>query len=217
MTLVCAPSATTTMSGCSFYERHRGIKPAGRLPLLLGLLVLWARSSSCETTVFHEKVSGSVGAGNYSYYTLSKPGAVTILVHPLSGDPDLYVAERNVQPTFDLDNHCLQSTTCGHERVELPRHFGRPVGIGIYGHPSHALSIYELEVRVDDSIENLHFFDYSYTESHQPDNFDHFHERPTPAEEEVVDEDSDGSSEEISLLWTFLLGLLKILFEILQG
>lgn len=207
------------MSGCSFYERHRGIKPVGRLPLLVGLLALWARCSSCETTVFHEKVSGSVGAGNYSYYTLSKPGAVTIMVHPLSGDPDLYVAERNVQPTFDLDNHCLQSTTCGPERVELPRHFGRPVGIGIYGHPSHVLSVYELEVRVDDSTENLHFFDYSYTESHQPDNFDHFHERrPAPsAEEEVADEDSDGSSEEISLLWTFLLGLLKILFEILQG
>lgn len=58
--------------------------------------------------MFHERVSGVVGAGNYTYYTLSKHGSVTILLHPVSGDPDLYVSERNVQPTFDLDNHCLQ-------------------------------------------------------------------------------------------------------------
>lgn len=72
------------------------------LPLLL--LCLAAPAGA----VFHERVSGTVGGGNYSYYTLSKPGSVTILLHPVSGDPDLYVAERNVQPTFDLDNHCLQ-------------------------------------------------------------------------------------------------------------
>lgn len=202
------------MLRCSFHGHNQGIRAAASLPVALALLLLWALPSSCEPTVFHERVSGAVGAGNYSYYTLSKPGAVTILVHPLAGDPDLYVAERNVQPTFDLDSHGMQSTTCGHERVDLPRSFGRPVGIGIYGHPSHELSLYELEVRVDDSTENLLFYDYSYAASQQPGGHNHY-SSPTVPEEEVVDD--SGPSEEISLLWTFLLGLLKILLEILQG
>lgn len=182
-------------------------------PAVFALLVLWFHRSTCEPTGFREKVSGAVGAGNYSYYTLSKPGAVTILVHPLAGDPDLYVAERNAQPTFDLDNHCAQSTTCGRERVDLPRSFGRPVGIGIYGHPSHELSRFELEVRVDDSTENLLFHDYGYAASHQPGS----RERDSAAVYEDDADDDIGPSEEISLLWTFLLGVLKLLLEILQG
>lgn len=184
-----------------------------QLPAVIALLALWAHTSSCEPTGFREKVTGAVGAGNYSYYTLSKPGAVTILVHPLAGDPDLYVAERNAQPTFDLDSHCAQSTTCGRERVDLPRSFGRPVGIGIYGHPSHELSLYELEVRVDDSTENLLFHDYGYAASQQPGSRER--DRPAVPEDDVADD--MGPSEEISLLWTFLLGVLKLLLEILQG
>lgn len=155
--------------------------------------------------MFHERVSGVVGAGNYTYYTLSKHGSVTILLHPVSGDPDLYVSERNVQPTFDLDNHCLQSTTCGPERVELPRHFGRPVGIGIYGHPSYLLSVYELEVRVEDSSENLLFYDHAFMAS-----------QDGPQSEAPSQESSQELPEE-SLLWTLLLGLLKLLLQILEG
>lgn len=198
---------------CLYYGHKLESGAAVQLPAFLTLLVLWAQSSSCEPTVFREKVTGAVGAGNYSYYTLSKPGAVTILVRPLAGDPDLYVAERNAQPTFDLDSHCAQSTTCGHERIDLPRSFGRPVGIGIYGHPSHDLSLYELEVRVDDSTENLLFHDYGYAASQQPGS--RHQDSPTVPGDEVTDD--MGPSEEISLLWTFLLGVLKLLLEILQG
>lgn len=198
---------------CLYYGHKQESGAAVQLPAFLTLLVLWAHSSSCEPTVFREKVTGAVGAGNYSYYTLSKPGAVTILVRPLAGDPDLYVAERNAQPTFDLDSHCAQSTTCGHERIDLPRSFGRPVGIGIYGHPSHDLSLYELEVRVDDSTENLLFHDYGYAASQQPGS--RHQDSPTVPGDEVTDD--MGPSEEISLLWTFLLGVLKLLLEILQG
>lgn len=171
------------------------------------LLLLWLATS--VEAVFHERVSGVVGGGNYSYYTLSKPGSVTILLHPVSGDPDLYVAERNVQPTFDLDNHCLQSTTCGGERLELPRHFKRPVGIGIYGHPSHTVSVYELEVRVEDSVENLLFFDYNYMAEKQ--------EPRDRAPQEPSHEDSGHQLPEESLLWTVLVGLLKLLLQVLEG
>uniref|UniRef100_A0A131XQ45 Putative conserved secreted protein n=1 Tax=Ixodes ricinus TaxID=34613 RepID=A0A131XQ45_IXORI len=173
------------------------------------LLLLLLCVAASAGAVFHERVSGTVGGGNYSYYTLSKPGSVTILLHPVSGDPDLYVAERNVQPTFDLDNHCLQSTTCGAERLELPRHFKRPVGIGIYGHPSHAMSTYELEVRVEDSAENLLFFDYNYmAEKQEPRGED----PPEPSRE-----DSGSQLPDESLLWTVLVGLLKLLLQVLEG
>ena len=83
---------------------------------------------------------GVVGAANYTYYTLGTAAgkSVTLTVSLISddGDADLYIAGRNHHPTFDLEEHDFQSTTCGTDVVTVPAHFVReesPIVIGVYG------------------------------------------------------------------------------------
>ncbi|XP_064484178.1 UPF0669 protein C6orf120 homolog isoform X2 [Ornithodoros turicata] len=167
----------------------------------------WIRYEYDATVVFHERVTGSVGSGNFTYYALSTEGATTIFLHPLLGDPDLYIGEGDTQPTYDLSKHRLQSTTCGLERIDIPRSFKRPIGIGIYGHPSHEVSIYELEVQVDNSRDTF-FDDYGYASDETASD--------QPFESKVQNEHySEDGGEEESMLWTILVGILKIFLEVL--
>ncbi|XP_044576968.1 UPF0669 protein C6orf120 homolog [Cotesia glomerata] len=62
-------------------------------------------------------VSDEVASGSYKYYSLM----------------------------YD-DQYCLQSTTCGEDIIFIPQSFKRPVSIGVYGHPSHEASQYNLFV-----------------------------------------------------------------------
>ncbi|XP_042523661.1 UPF0669 protein C6orf120 homolog [Dipodomys spectabilis] len=135
-------------------------------------------------------VQGQIGAGNYSYLRLSHEGKIVLRMRSLRGDADLYVSDSTLHPSFD--DYELQSATCGPDAVAIPAHFRRPVGIGIYGHPSHGESDFEMKVYLDRTED-------------QP---------PGPAgagarapEERPADEDS--------VLWTVLIGLLKLVLEIL--
>lgn len=82
-----------------------------------------------------------VGAGNYTYYTLEAPDmqksiVITVSLQSLEGDADLYISGHNKKPTFDVEGHSFQSTSCGNEIVVVPSHFVReesPVVIGVYG------------------------------------------------------------------------------------
>lgn len=179
-----------------------------QMPTAIFILISLYLRVAQAAVIFHERVTGAVGAGNYSYYSLSTQGTTTIFLHPLLGDPDLYVAEKNAQPTFDLEKHMLQSTTCGSERIDIPHAFGRPVGIGVYGHPSHELSVYELEVRVEDTREDR-FDDYSYA-----DDASHSNPSASRADDEVH---TDKYDHEESMLWTILVGVLKIFLEVLAS
>jgi hypothetical protein len=99
------------------------------------------KSRSAEAQVErHASEEGVVGGGNYTYYTLETPAdkevVLTILLHSLEGDADLYVAGRNKRPAFDVEEHSFQSTTCGNDMVVIPGHFVReesPIVIGVYG------------------------------------------------------------------------------------
>lgn len=111
-----------------------------------------------------ESFSGVVGAYNYTYYTYDGPDSIRIQLTTKSGDADLYIGEGEVRPTFDLNKHSLQSTTCGDEVVDVLASMKRPIGIGVYGkqacsqaikflidvqctgHPSHLESHYTLHV-----------------------------------------------------------------------
>lgn len=95
------------------------------------------------STERHASEEGLVGGGNYTYYTLEtsadKPVFLTVLLHSLEGDADLYIAGRNRRPTFDVEEHSFQSTTCGDEIIVVPAHFIReesPIVIGVYGKES---------------------------------------------------------------------------------
>ncbi|XP_049640979.1 UPF0669 protein C6orf120 homolog [Suncus etruscus] len=175
-------------------------------PLLLLALALAAQA--CAATgeaeaeaeappdwVLLHVVQGHIGAGNYSYLRLHHEGRIVLRMRSLRGDADLYVSDTTLHPSFD--DYALQSATCGGDLVAIPSHFQRPVGIGVYGHPSHLESEFEMKVYYDRAPEQR-----PDAAAARPDALhDPGPEEPTP--------------EEDSLLWTLLIGLLKLVLEIL--
>ncbi|KAG8504739.1 UPF0669 protein [Galemys pyrenaicus] len=179
---------------------------APRPPLLLLLALLWARGLGAapgaddddevpaEWELLHV-VQGRIGAGNYSYLRLSHEGRVVLRMRSLRGDADLYVSDSTLHPSFD--DYALQSATCGPDAVAIPGHFRRPVGIGVYGHPSHLESEFEMRVYHDRS-----------PEPHAP-------HAPAPAPGPPARAPDEAAPEEESLLWTVLISILKLVLEIL--
>lgn len=119
----------------------------------------------------------------------------------LKGDADIYVSDKTLRPSFDT--YKLQSVTCGQDVVIVPRDFVRPVGIAIYGHPSYKESEFEMRVFYDQTVPQDPFDKGSYTseDGGQPS------KSPQAADENIQEEES--------ILWTILIGLLKIILEIL--
>ncbi|XP_048699927.2 LOW QUALITY PROTEIN: UPF0669 protein C6orf120 homolog [Caretta caretta] len=146
-------------------------------------------------------VQGQIGAGNYSYLRLNHEGKIVLQMQSLKGDADLYVSDMTLHPSFD--EYELQSVTCGQDVVYVPAHFHRPVGIGIYGHPSHLESEFEMKVYYDRTIVDHPFAEASYN----PEEMETSQKRTHSAEDQSQDEES--------IFWTILIGVLKLILEIL--
>ncbi|MEQ2300141.1 hypothetical protein AMECASPLE_022285 [Ameca splendens] len=180
----------------------------GHTILLVTLLLSQARSflSSPEEDgipvewVLLHVVQGHIGAGNYSYLRLNHDGRIILHMQSLKGDADLYVSDKTLHPNFDT--YKLQSVTCGHDVVVVPGDFKRPVGIGIYGHPSYLESEFEIRVFYDQTVPQDPFEKDSYTSEDG-----HNAKKSFQA--------ADDYQEEESIFWTILIGLLKIILEIL--
>lgn len=151
-----------------------------------------------EEWVLLHVVQGQIGAGNYSYLRLNHDGRIILHMQSLRGDADLYVSDKTLKPSFDT--YKLQSATCGQDVVVVPGDFVRPVGIGIYGHPSHRESEFEMRVFYDQTAPQNPFEAglFASEDGRQAD------ESPQAVEEK-----------EESIFWTILIGLLKIVLEIL--
>lgn len=91
-------------------------------------------------------ITDEVAGSAYKYYSLSYDGFIKIILISDTGDADLYVSQITTKPTYDPDQNCLQSITCGDDIILIPDSFKRPVSIGVYGHPSHENSKYVLLV-----------------------------------------------------------------------
>ncbi|CAK6446446.1 unnamed protein product [Pipistrellus nathusii] len=188
----------------------KGAPRALPLRLLLPLLLLLPAASRAGASEEEEEevpaewvllhvVQGQVGAGNYSYLRLNHEGRIVLAMRSLRGDADLYVSDSTLHPSFD--DYELQAVTCGRDVVAIPAHFQRPVGIGVYGHPSHRDSEFEMKVYFDRTVQRHPFGDSAYSDSEAS----HTHAY-----------DPEGASqEEESLLWTILISILKLLLEIL--
>lgn len=145
-------------------------------------------------------VQGHIGAGNYSYLRLNHDGRIILHMQSLKGDADIYVSDKTLRPSFDT--YKLQSVTCGQDVVIVPQDFVRPVGIAVYGHPSYKESEFEMRVFYDQTVPQDPFDKGSYTsEGGEPS------KSPQAAGEDIQEEES--------ILWTILIGLLKIILEIL--
>lgn len=145
-------------------------------------------------------VHGQIGAGNYSYLRLNHEGRIVLRMRSLSGDADLYVSDSTLHPSFD--DYKLQSATCGQDSVVIPAHFQRPVGIGIYGHPSHQESDFEMKVYYDRTVDQ-----YPLGDAYSSDGADTGQKHAYSPEE--------ASQEEESVLWTIVISILKLVLEIL--
>ncbi|XP_054830343.1 UPF0669 protein C6orf120 homolog [Eublepharis macularius] len=146
-------------------------------------------------------VQGQIGAGNYSYLRLNHEGKIVLQMHSLKGDADLYVSDRTLHPSFD--DYELQSVTCGQDVVHVPEHFHRPVGIGIYGHPSHLESEFEMKVYYDQSVVKYPLDAGSYNPEDLEVTLKQFHSS------------EDESQDEESVIFTIILAILKVIIEIL--
>ncbi|XP_034943180.1 UPF0669 protein C6orf120 homolog [Chelonus insularis] len=91
-------------------------------------------------------VNDKVSSGSFKYYSLMYDGVIKIILLSKKGDADLYISQLTSKPTYEPDQYCIQSTTCGDDIILIPQNFKRPVSIGVYGHPSHETSQYYLIV-----------------------------------------------------------------------
>lgn len=180
------------------------------VPLLLvllthiqGFLQPTDEFSAPEEWLLLHVVQGHIGAGNYSYLRLNHDGRIILHMRSIKGDADLYVSDATLHP--DFDTYKLQSVTCGPDVVVVPDDFTRPVGIGIYGHPYYLESEFEMKVFYDQSALSVDLFqqdDYSSDEHHEK------RKRLRPGDEVAAEEEEP-------ILWTILIGILKIILEIL--
>lgn len=187
----------------------KGAPPAPPLRLLLPLLLLLPAASRAGASEEEEEVpaewvllhvvQGQVGAGNYSYLRLHHEGRVVLALRSLRGDADLYVSGSTLHPSFD--DYELQAVTCGRDVVAVPAHLQRPVGIGVYGHPSHRDSEFEMKVYLDRTVQRHPFGDPARSDGAEAGRMRAYEPEDEPQEE--------------SLLWTLLLGVLKLLLEVL--
>ncbi|XP_018415481.1 PREDICTED: UPF0669 protein C6orf120 homolog [Nanorana parkeri] len=171
---------------------------------LLSLLIIECFSSYDipEEWMLLHVVQGQVGAGNYSYLRLNHEGRIILEMQSLRGDADMYVSDATLNPSFD--EYELHSMTCGQDVVVVPDYFKRPVGIGIYGHPFYKESEFEIKVYYDPTIHDDPFADASY----DPEEMEASHEKQRQPQ-------LDATHEEESVLQTILIGILKIILEIL--
>lgn len=160
-----------------------------------------------------DSVRGIVGGGNYSYYSLSESGTILMLLESFQGDADLYISHTTHKPTFDIENHDLQSVTCGLDYIKIYSDGRRPIAIAVYGHPSHDTSVYRLQIIVDRAGE----YEYEYPESrgspHGSDN--HLEASFTSDAESAQHTRTANNKEEESIIWTILVSVLQVLLDIL--
>nr|CAG4640726.1 EOG090X03DI [Eulimnadia texana] len=119
-------------------------------------------------------VTASIEAGNFTYYTLTYNGFISLVLESLEGDADLYISQHTLQPSFNPETYCLHSASCGIDQIDIPSSFQRPIGVAVYGHPFHPISTYTLSVILKEDPEAFNFWAEEDLENYN---------KETPAEE----------------------------------
>ena len=139
-------------------------------------------------------ITDEVPGGSYKYYSLTYEGFIKIILTSDNGDADLYASQITSKPTYEPDQYCLQSATCGEDSLLIPDSFKRPVSIGVYGHPSHENSRYILLVYESTDTENVSY------------------ERNSENIQNDYDDKEHNASVPTSIIWYLLDFLFVILF-----
>jgi len=190
------------------------------LLFLLTLLGLFPTPSLADYV--GQSVTGEVGEGNYTYYTLKQLGNVQLVLTTLEGDADMYVSGFDQeQPTFMFEGHYLASTTCGEDVVSLPYHMKRPIHIGVYGHPRHPVSKFLLEVVIvetkdfDPFGENSDNAEYGKGDGYE-NHEDSYRKQGGGRRKTGGGSDFwEGENSTIRMIFTILKGILEIVLDIM--
>lgn len=184
----------------------------------------------CKTHELLQSLKGTIGAENYTYYRLTRVGALQVELVSTVGDADLYVSDKTLNPTFD--EYTAQSITCGKDVIEIPESYERPIGIGVYGYPNsetseYIISIYQMPKNEEMDYEMLRhqFHDYEAAD-HLFKNYDasdymYRDAKPKTGRQSKGSSSTQndiGEEEEESLgsvIWQILLTLLKVVFEVI--
>lgn len=158
--------------------------------------------SVLKADTYFKSVAGTVPAGNFTYYSLITKGAIQIILKTKKGDADLYISQVSVTPTFDVEGYCLHSATCGVDVIDIPSSFARPVGIGVYGHPSHEESDYILELKIKGEADDV------FTDNVFPN------AKRSPEVDDREYEEDDEAAERPFIL-TFILAFIDIFLEVI--
>jgi len=170
------------------------------------LLLLQALINTALSDVHIRTLSGSVGAGNYTYYKLTQEGDIRLELTSIEGDADIYVSYLTLTPEYD--NFEMKSATCGADQVEIENIVKRPVGIGIFGYPQYETSKFTLDVYLIKRRHTPSYSELAAAHSYNPD-------APTSQETYLPNKLSPNENSEESLLWDVFITLLKIIFDIL--
>ncbi|RUS84608.1 hypothetical protein EGW08_007635 [Elysia chlorotica] len=161
----------------------------------------------------------NIGAENFTYYRLQRPGMLRLELVSIKGDVDIYVSAEVQHPDYDF--YDLKSDSCGTDIIIIPSKMQRPVFIAIFGHPNHIqskylLTIYELhEPLVEDYEYLVNKYERYYFE--EMENEMTGNPKPLRQKEESPKEYSSASEEDedaAPLWWEILLGILRFGIEV---
>ena len=180
-------------------------------PVVLVIFVL--HIAECEKLL--HSITDVVPGGNFSYYQIKTRGCLRLELVSHSGDADLYISSETTHPNYD--NYDLKSTTCGDDSVDISSVINRPISVSVYGNPvffkedmtiKYTLSVYFVTEADDIDYARLDAMYNSMTDDSGAQSQDPS-SKTSPSDSHVPEE------EEESFLWTIVITILKILFDIL--
>ncbi|XP_049806327.1 UPF0669 protein C6orf120 homolog [Schistocerca nitens] len=182
---------------------YRCFFSASNMLCKIALMLLIFTGKCAAEHLLHMSVE-EVTAHNYTYYSLSYEGYIRLYLYSLNGDADLYVSQYVSKPTYDPGLNCAQSTTCGVDVVDIPRSFRRPVGIGVYGHPSHQRTEYRLEAYYIDDEHDSGDVDIRSSGTVETGS------TGVPKKKKASDDTTDES-----VIWSFVFYIFEVAFDIM--
>ncbi|BFZ07236.1 hypothetical protein BsWGS_10275 [Bradybaena similaris] len=168
-----------------------------------------------------QTLEDDIGAENFTYYRLQRPGCLRLELISLKGDVDIYVSSTVSQP--DYWNYDLKSETCGLDVVSIPTSMPRPVHLALFGHPNslvskYRLSIYEVDdLAVDDYEAMVDKYERYYYEEMNSGSYESHTERETSTKSSSSKAQKTDPRAEVELpLWmNILIDTLKFIIEVI--
>ena len=157
---------------------------------------------------FVNSLNGVIGAENYTYYRLTHRGYIRLILESTQGDADLYISSSTQSPTFD--QYEFQATTCGDDIVDVQPSMNRPVTVGVYGYPSVTETKYILHLIL------ITDYDRGYPEELASSDFVPPSQKKSTNKHNQKSFGASAKDEEESVIWTIIVGILKILFDVLM-